>query len=89
MKSIWKYELEITDEQTVKLPAGSVVLSVAAQGCKLCMWARVDPAKGSRGDVYPMQVYVVGTGNPIPDGCGRFIGTVVMNPFVWHVFIEV
>ena len=85
---IYKYTLEITDQQTVMLPPGSRVLSAKEQNGALCMWAMVDPA-GANSESYTF--YIVGTGNPMsmpPDAV--FVDTVVMSyiPLVWHVFYD-
>lgn len=82
---IWKYQLKITDQQTIEIPCEHKILSVAQQNGILCMWVEVNP------DAYLSEVDIVicGTGNPIPHIEGYnliFVGTVVMNPFVWHVF---
>ena len=82
---IFKYELEITDRQTIKLPGAWHIRSVANQNGKLCLWAEVEPGKAEE-DVH---ILIVGTGNPYStDRIIGFVGTVVIDPFVWHVFIE-
>lgn len=84
MSRIWKYELEITDEQTVEMPRGAKVLSVANQGGKLCLWAEVDPSER----IVVRHFLVIGTGHQITEDFDlrKFVGTVLMEPFVWHVF---
>lgn len=81
---IWKYQLIITDTQYVSMPAEAKLLSVGLQKGKVCLWALVDPSK----PIETKMIEIVGTGNPMPnDGLVRkFIGTVVADPFVWHVF---
>ena len=82
---IWKYELEIADMQEVTMPDGAELLSVANQDGNLCLWAMVDPSKEKR----RRYIEIIGTGNPIFTDMGvdrEFIGTAVVNPFVWHVF---
>lgn len=81
---IWKFELEITDLQGVTMPDGAELLSVANQNGNLCLWAMVDPLKEKR----RRYIEIIGTGNPMPMvGVDRkFIGTAVVDPFVWHVF---
>ena len=67
------------------MPEGSEILSVADQGGFLCVWARVTAGNSP----VERMIEIAGTGNPYPpnDGAVRvFLGTVVMNPFVWHVF---
>lgn len=81
---IYKYVLEITDEQELMVPIGAEVLSVGEQGGKLCMWFLVNPANS----LYGKNVYIYGTGNPLPNIVNqqKFIGTVQIGPGVWHVF---
>lgn len=79
---IWKYELQLTDRQTVVMPIGSEILSVDNQRGSLCLWAMADPEQPEQN----RNIEIIGTGNPMLDGRREFIGTVVMNPFVWHVF---
>lgn len=87
MKAIWKYTLKITDEQSVKMPRGAKILSTASQDGSLCVWAEVDPSRWAKGDTVDVAFAVVGTGNPMSHR-GSFVGTVVMSPFVWHVYAE-
>lgn len=84
MITIHKYKLEITDRQTLAMPAGAHVLSagIDPQGA-MCLWALVD-------DTAPHQdrvVAICGTGHPVPFGF-RFVGTVVSAPFVWHILLQ-
>jgi hypothetical protein len=84
MQRIFKYELELTDEQEVTMPREAVILSVAEQHGRLCLWAQVTPDNM----LERRTVRIYGTGNPLPTIEGTFVGTVVMSDrtFVWHVF---
>jgi len=86
MKTIWKFPLELTDRQTIKMPIDAQILSVQSQGNVICLWAIVDECDGNR--LVPRTFFIAGTGNPLP--CNpksmAFIGTVQIVPFVWHVF---
>lgn len=83
---IWKFELEITDIQTLKMPCGAKILSAASQNGTLCLWAMCDTEKPDKNRV----IEIIGTGNPVHMCFERvFIGTAIMNPFVWHVFERV
>lgn len=85
MKTIWKFPLDITGEQTVVIPKDAWFLSVGDQGGRLTLWAMVDPE--SEREERPIRIH--GTGHPIPntEQLG-YIGTVQMNggALVWHVF---
>lgn len=80
---IWKYELKLTDRQTVRMPVATDLLSVANQRGSLCLWAMVDPDNPNKVD---RDIEIIGTGNPMPHWRRSFIGTVVIDQFVWHVF---
>lgn len=82
INTIWKFELAVTDRQTIDLPIDYVTLSVGLdpQGA-LCIWVAVDDRAAKR----PVEFIIVGTGNPMPH-VGSFIGSVKMGPFMWHVF---
>lgn len=82
---IYKYPLEITDEQHVAMPRGARLLSVQLQRDGVCcLWALVsddsDDVDSSR------LIYIVGTGNPTDIADEPFIGTVQMGQSVWHIF---
>ena len=82
---IWKFPLNIQDVQSVSMPSGAAILSVANQNGTLCLWALVD----SRNGVSLRTIEVIGTGHHIRSSEPyerKFIGTAVINPFVWHVF---
>lgn len=79
---IYKYKLKITDIQCVSLPEGAELLSVGNQNGNLCLWARVDPDRPEE----TLTIEIIGTGNPIPEAKRSFIGTVIIDPFVWHVY---
>jgi hypothetical protein len=84
---VYKYDLEVTDAQLMRLPAGSRILSVQEQRGVLRLWALADV---KRVDV-ERWVYIVGTGNPAPASVfeQEYIGTVQTNGgvLVWHVFV--
>lgn len=85
MKTIWKYDLQITSRQTLLMPRGSVPLSVQQQNGRLCLWAVVDPSAPMVG----RDIQILGTGNPVrADAVLAFLGTVQMQEgaLVLHVF---
>lgn len=82
MSTIWKFKLEVT-VQNITIPAKAEILSVANQNDKICLWALVEPHNPKIERV----IEVVGTGWMIePAKKRKFIGTVQVGPFVWHVF---
>lgn len=93
MRSIWKFDLEITDAQIVEMPVGAVLRFVAAQGPhEVKLWAEVDTTAWKTRRLIAM----FGTGHQIPetlnnpqDGTATpitYVGSVIDGPFVWHVY---
>lgn len=81
MKTIWKYQLDVTDRQRLYMPKGAEILCVQNQGGVLCLWAKVDSGAKPEERV----IVIVGTGRPIHRDL-KYIGTVQQVAFVWHVF---
>lgn len=80
---IFKYLLNVEDRCTVRLPRGAVLRSVSVINNQLFLWAHVPfPIE----EEYDHSILIVGTGNPAPSPMYPFLGTVIMPPFVWHVF---
>lgn len=81
---IYKYPLAHTEEQEIKMPEHSEVLSAGLDPSgQLCVWAAIDPHYLDK--LYTF--YVRGTGWSTPDHA-RFISTVVQDEFVWHIFVK-
>lgn len=82
MKTIWKFEIPVTDRPLVTMPAGARVLHVAeARPDLLWLWAEVDTDAPTE----QREFVIVGTGHPLP-AVSEHHGTVQTGPFVWHVF---
>ena len=81
-RAIFKYELKITEQQVVFLPDQAEIISVDNQDGTLCLWAIV----GTNSRKVDRHIEIVGTGSPMPNVERIFLGTVLMPPFVWHVF---
>ena len=87
-RRIYKYEIDISDTQTLTLPKGAEILSVINQSESVCIYALVD-TETTETEEYSLQCY--GTGHTIRhDDSYRFLGTVVMlsGRFVLHVFYK-
>lgn len=84
MKSIYKYPIEVVDEQEVSMPIGAKILCVQLQYGKPCLWVEVnlDEAVHEK-----RKVFVHGTGNRYEEH-QRYIGTFQLSNgnFVFHVF---
>jgi hypothetical protein len=86
MKQIWKYELEVTDDQYIPMPKGAKPLSVGVQGRAPVMWVEVDPEARQLNT----HIRILSTGEPIPEteqqAAMKFVGTFQIGGFVGHVF---
>ena len=85
MKRIYKYPLEVEDEQIVSLPKGAVLLSVQVQHKQPCLWAKVE----SNHKNIPHKIVIRGTGHSANDVEGmQFLGTFQLQGgnFVGHAF---
>ncbi|NML70016.1 hypothetical protein HHL23_09405 [Chryseobacterium sp. RP-3-3] len=83
MKTIYKYQLEITlDVQIIEMPVHAKILSAQNQNENPCMWVEVETTN----DVEFRRFYVLGTGYPMPSNTSRFIGTIQINDLVFHLF---
>ncbi|HUV52905.1 MAG TPA: hypothetical protein VMW64_07505 [Dehalococcoidia bacterium] len=89
MKAIWKYPLEMIDKQTLELPEGAQILSVANQRETLCIWALVDPSPYARKE--KRTIIIKGTGHPMDSdelNGTKLIGVALLHDgfMVCHVF---
>lgn len=82
MKTIFKYKLELTDNQILELPYDYQILDIQVQNDFIYLWALVDNSNMR----IKMEIFIIGTGNPFPSYANEHLGTVQMNNFVWHVF---
>lgn len=83
--NVYKYELEITDEQTIRLPFNAEILTIQMQRDKCCLWALVDP----RNELEERTICIHGTGHPIPDGVRlKHISTfgIIHLGLIFHAF---
>ena len=86
IKTIWKFSAPVGDTVTVDV-AGRLIrwLHVEPDGREdLTLWGEVEPGEPST-----EQVFVRGTGHSLTGDEGTHIGTVIADPFVWHVFAKV
>lgn len=79
---IFKYPFAIANGFQLKMPEDAKVLHVGLQDSCPCIWALVNPERGD--DFYHFEVY--GTGHEINMFGREYLGTLLMPPFVWHVF---
>ena len=84
---IWKFDLVLQDRQTVEIPAGAKLLTVQNQrDFFITLWALCDESAPTQKRVFDIH----GTGNPVSNDPGAYIGTVQIDygrrSRVWHVF---
>lgn len=91
MQIIYKYELQATDFQEVRMPEGSKILTFGIQNGGLLLWVLVDPAAPKK----PYKFLLIGTGHFIPTEkpileIYDYVGTTIghLGQFVWHLFQE-
>jgi hypothetical protein len=77
---VWKFPLG----EVVEMPEGAEILRLGTQGGQPYIWALVDSTAFMR----DRRFVVVGTGMPVPDARGSYIGTVLLHDdsFVLHVW---
>lgn len=85
MKTVWKYELAITDLQLVAVPSDFEILSAQPQGESLCVWILVDPESEKINRLFEIK----GAGHELEDKKRTFIDTFQMSlGLVFHVFLR-
>lgn len=82
---IYKQTLQLTDKQTVTLPADAKILSVQLQHGEIRLWYSFD--EHANHQERHRFIYIVGTGHPFDiEEPYKFISTVQMDQFVWHIY---
>ncbi|WP_454735449.1 DUF7352 domain-containing protein [Cupriavidus necator] len=81
---IWKWPLQVADQQTIRMPHGAQILDVQMQGEGLQLWALVEEGQSQ----VEREIAIYGTGNPMPKVPGKYIATFQMHggALVFHVF---
>ncbi|MDB5848238.1 MAG: RDJLphi1 gp43 [Rhodoferax sp.] len=82
--AIWKFPVQVADEQTVMIPGGARILTVAVQAGTVCLWAEVCPGHSKR----PRTLRIYGTGHPMPGNPGIYISTFMLQDgaLVFHAY---
>lgn len=83
--TIWKFVLNLADEQDVLMPEGAAILSCQVQNGTPCIWALVRPDAPTQ-EVRRIQIF--GTGHPMDVTPKVFVGTFQIHggALVFHVF---
>lgn len=83
--TIYKYDLQIADEQILEIPEGFEILTVQTQRNRPRLWVIVDPSKGHKS----VLIHMRGTGHLMGNAVGKkYIGTFQIDEgtFVFHTF---
>ena len=87
MKTIWKFKLDVVDEQTIEVPKGAVPLCVQIQKCFNIpfIWVLVNPAETEKENI---EIITKGTGHVFDDERCKYIGTyqTLNGNLIFHVF---
>lgn len=79
---IWKWDLQVTDLQTVNVPIGAKLLTVQTQNSLPRLWALCNEQAPRRA----LRIAMYGTGNPVDSYPGTYIATFQVGDLVFHVF---
>ncbi|MGI8639230.1 MAG: DUF7352 domain-containing protein [Pyrinomonadaceae bacterium] len=87
MKTIYKYNLQVTDKQQIELPKEAKILCVQVQHGEPQLWAEIDTAA----TLEARMIEIFGTGHPISQEIGqsrRYISTFQIDngAFVFHAY---
>jgi hypothetical protein len=82
LQTIWKFPLAVTELQTISVPASAKALHLAVQNGTPCVWVLLDPNAPRK----QRDILCFGTGNEVLACADRYIGTVLIDGFVWHYF---
>lgn len=88
MKTIYKYGIHhLREEQDIRVTKGFNPLHVGAQHNVICIWGEVDDDED---EFEHRSIFIVGTGNPLPNEPVRYLGTVqtMGGELIWHIYID-
>lgn len=85
MKTIYKYQLKIDDQQVLELPKNRKILCVQVQYGVPSIWVELD---NEDKELESVVINTYGTGHPMPNVEEIYIGTYQMHEgdYVFHVF---
>lgn len=89
MKTIWKYELNICDRQTIEVPASARMLTLQTQGDSPRIWALVDTEEK---ESVRREFHTFLTGGILPESDNlEYIGTyqILGGSLIYHVFEKI
>ena len=84
MRTIWKYQLKITDTQDLRLPNKSEIRAIGFDPFgSLCAWVEVDTEET---EMWEHIIHIRGTGQTIPNDACRYICHVLEGLLIRHIW---
>ena len=87
MRKIFKYTAPVSDHFTIELPRGAQFRHIdrdpGRADLTLALWFEIDTDEC---DKTRRTFYVFGTGHEVSVWGVTFLGTVIMDGFVWHIY---
>jgi len=85
MKTIWKYELDFEEKQTIELPLDAKIISLLNQGGRMVFYIEHKKEETRTKNV---EFIIGGTGGDLPNNIDEFsfLNTVPVGEFVFHVY---
>jgi hypothetical protein len=80
--TVWRFPIQIIDEQFIEMPKVNRPLHVEVQSDVPCLWMLVEPESPR----IKVRVRVFRTGSPGVRSTMDYIGTFQRNNFAYHVF---
>lgn len=83
MRTIYKYPIELKEEQTIEVHSGAFFFNAQMQNGIICLWAEVFTTHR----IEKTKIRIFGTGHEIPNELRlNPIATIQMDSLVYHVF---
>lgn len=86
MKTIHKFTHQLTDIMQLHIPVGGRFLKVGRDTRntdELAFWFEVDTEQS---ETTRRSFFLTGTGHPVPKGAKTYLDSVMMTPFIWHIY---
>jgi len=84
LRTIYKYPLELTATQTIKMHVGANVLTAQLQNGIITLWVDCQPENKKEDRTF----WIFGTGTGIPVRYLDYISTIQLHDYVWHIYEE-
>lgn len=91
MKTIWKYQIPLTDNFALNLPVGAKFLHLnptpqyAGNSALFDSWFEVE----TDAETVETKFLIRGTGHELPINAGDYLVTFITGYYVWHLYSEI